>query len=70
LRLAQGKCLHYYFYFVDDELGLCYLRVPTSRPAYTRRRCRRRPRPPSAAGNGEVVAYLTSYESSQSSSGD
>lgn len=24
-----GKCLHYYFYFIDSELGLCYLRVPT-----------------------------------------
>ncbi len=29
LQLSQGKCLHYYFYFVDAELGLCYLRVPT-----------------------------------------
>ena len=29
LRPAQGKCLHYYFYFIDPELGLCYLRVPT-----------------------------------------
>lgn len=26
---TQGKCLHYYFYFIDPELGLCYLRVPT-----------------------------------------
>ncbi len=29
LRHAPGKCLHYYFYFIDEELGLCYLRVPT-----------------------------------------
>lgn len=29
LRPTQGKCLHYYFYFIDDEVGLCYLRVPT-----------------------------------------
>ena len=29
LRSATGKCLHYYFYFMDAELGLCYLRVPT-----------------------------------------
>ena len=29
LKPAQGKCLHYYFYFMDPELGLCYLRVPT-----------------------------------------
>jgi len=29
LRPDGGKCLHYYFYFVDEELGLCYLRVPT-----------------------------------------
>jgi hypothetical protein len=25
----QSKCLHYYFYFIDEELGLCYMRVPT-----------------------------------------
>jgi hypothetical protein len=24
-----GKCLHYYFYFLDEELGLCHVRVPT-----------------------------------------
>lgn len=24
-----GRCLHYYFYFIDEEFGLCYLRVPT-----------------------------------------
>jgi hypothetical protein len=29
LRADQGKCLHDYFYFIDEELGLCYLRVPT-----------------------------------------
>lgn len=29
LRSTQGKCLHYYFYFMDAELGLVYLRVPT-----------------------------------------
>jgi menaquinone-dependent protoporphyrinogen IX oxidase len=29
LKFDYGKCLHYYFYFIDDELGLCYLRVPT-----------------------------------------
>lgn len=32
LRPTQGKCLHYYFYFIDEELGLCYLRVPTWAP--------------------------------------
>lgn len=32
LRADQGKCLHYYFYFIDEELGLCYLRVPTWAP--------------------------------------
>ena len=25
----SGKCLHYYFYFMDPDFGLCYLRVPT-----------------------------------------
>ena len=29
LKGRQAKCLHYYFYFIDEELGLCYVRVPT-----------------------------------------
>src|SRR3972149_8414465 len=29
LKYTESKCLHYYFYFIDEELGLCYLRVPT-----------------------------------------
>lgn len=29
LKGDQGKCLHYYFYFIDETLGLCYCRVPT-----------------------------------------
>jgi len=29
LKPTEGKCLHYYFYFIDEELGLCYVRVPT-----------------------------------------
>ena len=29
LRPNSGKCLHYYFYFIHEKLGLCYLRVPT-----------------------------------------
>ena len=29
LKPDGGRCLHYYFYFIDEELGLCYLRVPT-----------------------------------------
>lgn len=28
-KAARGKCLHYYVYFIDPDLGLCYLRVPT-----------------------------------------
>jgi hypothetical protein len=32
LRAASGKCLHYYIYFIDEELGLCYLRIPTWAP--------------------------------------
>jgi hypothetical protein len=32
LRPDSGKCLHYYFYFMDAELGLVYLRVPTWAP--------------------------------------
>jgi hypothetical protein len=29
LKFTDGKCLHYYFYLIDEELGLCYVRVPT-----------------------------------------
>ncbi len=29
VKSTQSKCLHYYFYLIDPELGLCYLRVPT-----------------------------------------
>jgi len=29
---TRSKCLHYYFYFIDPELGLVYLRVPTWTP--------------------------------------
>jgi hypothetical protein len=29
LRHTSGKCLHYYFYWMDETLGLIYLRVPT-----------------------------------------
>jgi hypothetical protein len=32
LKPDAGRCLHYYFYFIDEELGLCYLRVPTWAP--------------------------------------
>jgi hypothetical protein len=32
LRPAPGRCSHYYFYFIDECLGLCYLRVPTWAP--------------------------------------
>jgi hypothetical protein len=32
LKYMDGKCLHYYFYFLHDDLGLCYLRVPTWAP--------------------------------------
>ena len=29
LKGATSKCLHYYFYFQDEELGYGYIRVPT-----------------------------------------
>jgi hypothetical protein len=32
LRSCEAKCLHYYFYFILEDLGLCYLRVPTWAP--------------------------------------
>ena len=32
VRPDSGKCLHYYFYFMDTAFGLVYLRVPTWSP--------------------------------------
>ena len=32
LKYTDGKCLHYYFYFILEDFGLCYLRVPTWAP--------------------------------------
>jgi len=32
VRPDSGKCLHYYFYFLDAWFGLIYLRVPTWAP--------------------------------------
>ena len=32
LKAAGGRCAHLYFYFIDELLGLCYLRVPTWAP--------------------------------------
>ncbi|HOY32333.1 MAG TPA: hypothetical protein PKW80_10675 [Bacteroidales bacterium] len=29
LKPDLGKCLHYYFYFIDPQIGLGYVRVPT-----------------------------------------
>ena len=32
LKPRLGKWLHYYFYFIDDDFGLCFLRLPTWAP--------------------------------------
>jgi len=32
LQWSPGKCQHYYIYFIERELGLCYLRIPTWAP--------------------------------------
>jgi hypothetical protein len=29
LKADRSKCMTYYFYFMDEQLGLCYVRVPT-----------------------------------------
>jgi hypothetical protein len=29
LKPDSSKCMTYYFYFMDEQLGLCYVRVPT-----------------------------------------
>jgi hypothetical protein len=33
LRPDQGKCLHYYFSFIDEKFGLCYLRRCATQPS-------------------------------------
>jgi len=32
LKSSSSKCVHYYFYFIDELFGLCHLRVPTWAP--------------------------------------
>lgn len=32
LVYRQGKCLQYYFYFIDEAIGLCFIRVSTWAP--------------------------------------
>ena len=32
LKPRKAQCIHYYFYFIDKELGLCHVRVPTWAP--------------------------------------
>jgi len=32
LYYTGGKCLHYYIYFIDEDLGLCFFRIPTWAP--------------------------------------
>lgn len=33
LKSTPGKCLHHYFYFIDEQFGLGYVRVPTWAPS-------------------------------------
>jgi hypothetical protein len=47
LRGNTGKCLHCYFYFIDEEFGLCLLRVPTWRGPHQDRHRSGRSRCPS-----------------------
>src|SRR5690606_24751580 len=32
LKYDESKCVTYYFYFIDEDLGLCFVRVPTWLP--------------------------------------
>ena len=50
LRPASGKCLHYYFYFMDDEFGVVCLRVPTWCPFRLQFYCN---------GHGRLASQLT-----------
>jgi hypothetical protein len=54
LKSDSGKCLHYYFYFIDAELGLCYLRVPTWCPFRLQFYCN---------GHARLAAQLASQHS-------
>ena len=33
LKSRTSKCIHYYIYFIDKVLGLCFLRIPTWLPS-------------------------------------
>jgi hypothetical protein len=50
VRPDSGKCLHYYFYFMDADLGLVYLRVPTWCPFRLQFYCN---------GHGWLARHLT-----------
>ena len=50
LKYTEAKCLHYYFYFLDQDFGLCYLRVPTWCPFRLQFYCN---------GHGWLAAQLT-----------
>jgi hypothetical protein len=59
LRPTPGKCLHYDFYFMDETLGLIYLRVPTGSPFRLQFYCnghRRRARALTRAGIDYAIA--------------
>jgi hypothetical protein len=59
LRPDKGQCLHYYFYFMDADLGLIHLRVPTWVPFRLQFYCNghsRLPRQLAAEGMGFTAA--------------
>jgi hypothetical protein len=53
LRYDDGKCLHYYFYFIDEDLGLCYVRGPTWCPFRLQFYCKRPQLAGAAVGSKE-----------------
>jgi len=53
LKPDSGKCLHYYYYFIDADLGLCYLRVPTWCPFRLQFYCN---------GHARLAAQLTAQQ--------
>jgi hypothetical protein len=59
IRPDSGKCLHYYFYFLDAAFGLIYLRVPTWCPFRLQFHCNGHSwltRQPIASGIGYTMA--------------
>jgi hypothetical protein len=62
LKPTSGKCLHYYFYFIDKDLGLCYLRSCVQRSGVSRQPGNATPRGPVS---GETLGAVRGVQPSE-----